>query len=140
MKKYVDGSPLYRQEQEWKRLGVELKRGTMGNWMIQTSEIYLKPFSDAFQKELKSQAVIHADETVLQVNRDCDGYSGYNVVGNVIRAGCWAHMRRKWHEAMPKGANLENSVAARGFDYCDRLFALEREYKELSDEERLERS
>ena len=187
VKKYVDGSPLYRQEQEWKRLGVDLKRGTMGNWMIQTSEIYLKPFSDAFQKELKSQAVIHADETVLQVNREpgraaaeesriwayasskrakrqvryfryepsregacaeealkgfhgilvCDGYSGYNVVGNVIRAGCWAHMRRKWHEAMPKGANLENSAAARGFDYCDRLFALEREYKELSDEERL---
>ena len=155
--------------------------------MIQTAEIYLKPFSDAFQKELKSQAVIHADETVLQVNREpgraateesriwayasskrakrqvryfryepsrkgacaeevlkgfhgilvCDGYSGYNVVSNVIRAGCWAHMRRKWHEAMPKGANLENSAAARGFDYCDRLFALEREYNDLSDEERL---
>ena len=187
VKKYVDGAPLYRQEQEWKRHGVDLKRGTMGNWMIQTSEIYLKPFSDAFRKELLSQPVIHADETVLQVNREpgraateesriwayasskrskrqvryfryepsregacakealkgfhgaliCDGYSGYNVVDHVIRAGCWAHMRRKWHEAMPKGANLENSMAARGFDFCDRLFTLEREYKELSDEERM---
>ncbi len=67
----------------------------------------------------------------------CDGYSGYNVVSNVIRAGCWAHMRRKWHEAMPKGANLENSMAARGFDFCDRLFALEREYNDLPDDERL---
>lgn len=188
VKKYVDGSPLYRQEQEWKRLGVDLKRGTMGNWVIQTSETYLKPFSDAFLRELLRQAVIHADETVLQVNREpgraatdesriwayasskrvdrqvryfryepsrkgacaeevlkgfhgvlvCDGYSGYNVVSGVIRAGCWAHMRRKWHEAMPKGANPENSMAARGFDFCDRLFALEREYAELSDEERLQ--
>ena len=187
VKKYVDGSPLYRQEQEWKRLGVGLKRGTMGNWVIQTAEIYLRPFSEAFLKELKGQAVIHADETVLQVNREpgraateesriwayasskrakrqvryfryepsregacaeaalkgfsgtlvCDGYSGYNVVSNVIRAGCWAHMRRKWHEAMPKGANLENSMAARGFDFCDRLFALEREYNDLPDDERL---
>ena len=187
VKKYVDGTPLYRQEQEWKRLGVDLKRGTMGNWMIQTSEIYLRLFSDAFRKELLNQAVIHADETVVQVNREpgraateesriwayassgradhqvryfryepsrkgacaeevlkgfrgvlvCDGYSGYNVLSQVIRAGCWAHMRRKWHEAMPKGANLENSLAARGFDFCDKLFALEREYKDLSEEERL---
>ncbi len=186
VKKYADGMPLYRQEQEWKRLGVDLKRGTMGNWVIQTSETYLKPFSDAFMRELLRQAVIHADETVLQVNREpgraatdesriwayasskrverqvryfryepsrkgacaeealkgfcgvllCDGYSGYNVLSNVIRAGCLAHMRRKWHEAIPKGATLENSMAARGFDYCDRLFALEREYAELSDEER----
>ncbi len=59
------------------------------------------------------------------------------MVSNVIRAGCRAHMRRKRHEAMPKEADLENSVPARGFDYCDRLFAQEREYKDLSDEERL---
>ncbi len=32
-----------------------------------------------------------------------DGFSGYNKLLNVIRAGCWAHMQRKWHEAMPKG-------------------------------------
>ena len=69
VKKYVDGLPLYRQEQAWKRLGVDLKRGTMGNWVIQISEIYLVPFSDAFLLELLKQAVIHADETVLQVNR-----------------------------------------------------------------------
>lgn len=31
MKKYVDAMPLYRQEQMWKRMGVELKRGTMAN-------------------------------------------------------------------------------------------------------------
>ena len=31
VKKYADGLPLYRQEQQWKRLGVPLKRGTMAN-------------------------------------------------------------------------------------------------------------
>ena len=58
------------------------------------------------------------------------------MVSDVTRAGCWAHMRRKWLEAMPKGATLENSLAARGFDFCDRLFALEREFEELSDKAR----
>ena len=32
------------------------------------------------------------------------GYAGYNQVAGAVRCGCWAHMRRKWREAMPKGA------------------------------------
>ena len=44
MKKYVDAMPLYRQEQMWKRMGVELKRGTMANWVIQVADLYLRPF------------------------------------------------------------------------------------------------
>ena len=31
---------------------------------------YLKRFSEAFKEELLKQEVIHADETVLQVNRE----------------------------------------------------------------------
>ena len=70
VKKFADALPLYRQEQIWKRLGVNLKRNTMANWVIQTAENYLKPFSDIFLTELLRQAVIHADETVLQVNKE----------------------------------------------------------------------
>ena len=70
VKKYADALPLYRQEQIWKRMGVDLKRNTMANWVIQTAELYLKPFSDAFLRELLKQAVIHADETVVQVNKE----------------------------------------------------------------------
>jgi ABC-type sugar transport system ATPase subunit len=36
-----------------------------------------------------------------------DGYSGYNVLNGAIRAGCWAHARRKWVEAMPKGVGIQ---------------------------------
>lgn len=32
--KFVNGVPLYRQEQEFKRLGLELSRATMANWVI----------------------------------------------------------------------------------------------------------
>ena len=68
-----------------------------------------------------------------------DGYSGYNKIQNAVRAGCWAHTRRKWYEAMPKGADASNSKAAQGYEYCNRLFALEKEFADLSCEERLKR-
>ncbi len=65
-----------------------------------------------------------------------DGYSGYNKLKNVIRAGCWAHLRRKWREAMPKGADINNSLAAIGFDYCNKLFEFEGKIEALGDIER----
>ena len=64
-----------------------------------------------------------------------DGYGGYLKV-EVIRAGCWAHMRRKWVEAMPKGVPSESSTAAIGLKYCTQLFEFERRIENLSDEER----
>ena len=43
MKEYVDAMLLYRQEQMWKRMDVELKRGIMANWVIQVADFYLRP-------------------------------------------------------------------------------------------------
>ena len=40
---------------------------------------------------------------------------------------------------MPKGADASNSKAAQGYEYCNRLFALEKEFADLSCEERLKR-
>lgn len=188
VKKFADALPLYRQEQMWKRLGVNLKRNTMANWVVLTAENYLKPFSDAFLAELLRQAVIHADETVLQVNKEpgreataqsriwayassrraarqiryfryeqsrkgacaekvlggysgvvvSDGYSGYNILSAATRAGCWAHARRKWVEAMPEGATQENAPAAKWLAYCSRLFEVEQKLEALPDDERRE--
>ena len=187
MKKYVDAMPLYRQEQMWKRMGVELKRGTMANWVIQVADLYLRPFWKRIRSELLTQSTIHADETVIQVLKEkgkpatsesrmwvyssakradiqlrcfeyresrsgkwaktflegfsgvliTDGYSGYNKVQGAERAGCWAHMRRKWLEAMPEGADAKTCKAAQGYEFCNRLFELERQFKELTAEERL---
>lgn len=43
--KFVNALPLYRQEKEWKTLGVNLSRATMANWIIAASRD-----SDAFSK------------------------------------------------------------------------------------------
>lgn len=67
-----------------------------------------------------------------------DAFSGYNKIAkDVIRAGCWAHVRRKWKEAMPPGATPENSSAARGFKFCSRIFSIEKRLKDLPAEDRL---
>ena len=66
-----------------------------------------------------------------------DGYSGYNKVRDAERAGCWAHMRRKWLEAMPEGADAKTCKAAQGYEFCNRLFELERQFEKLTAEERL---
>ena len=66
-----------------------------------------------------------------------DGYSGYNKVQDAEHAGCWAHMRRKWLDAMPKGADAKSCKAAQGYAFCNRLFELERQFEQLTAEERL---
>ena len=60
----------------------------------------------------------------------CDGYDGYNKLTEAIRCGCWAHARRKFVEALPTDkALLANSVAAKGVEFCNEIFLLEREFE-----------
>lgn len=65
--KYVDSMPLYRQEQQLSRLGLELSRQTLANWMIYGAERWLRPLFDRMHEHLLKQDVLHADETTLQV-------------------------------------------------------------------------
>ena len=76
-----------------------------------------------------------------------DGYAGYHSLPEHIRVvGCWAHLRRKFDEAvkaLPK-KNQSNSAALQGQAYCSKLFSIEKELQGLPPEERyrqrLERS
>ncbi len=67
-----------------------------------------------------------------------DGYSGYNKLTGITRCGCWAHLRRKFIEAIPKRNSTDEplSMAEIGRDYCNQLFVVERDLKTLSPEER----
>lgn len=60
-----------------------------------------------------------------------DGYKGYNKVPEANRCACWAHIRRYWLNAIPKGHEHDyNHPAVQGFMYCEKLFAYEKQYKE----------
>ena len=69
-KKYVDGLPLARQEKIWARQGVELSRATLANWVIQCTQTWLKPLYRHMKRTLLGDAVIHADETTVQVLKE----------------------------------------------------------------------
>lgn len=64
--KYVDGLPLYRMVESFKRIGVELDRTTLANWMIKLGDL-VQPLINRLQEQLVEQAVLHMDETPLQV-------------------------------------------------------------------------
>ena len=67
VQKFVMGSPLYRQEQELNRRGIQLSRQTMSNWILRATEDYLTPIYNRLHRELPKREVLHADETTLQV-------------------------------------------------------------------------
>lgn len=66
----------------------------------------------------------------------CDMHGAYRQLETAKLVGCWAHVRRKFFEATPKQAD-NNSLGRQGLDYCDKMFALETEWRELSPQERL---
>ncbi len=63
VQKFVMGSPLSRQEQEWNRQGIQLSRQTMSNWLIRCAQDWLTPVYEQLHKELLRHDLLHADET-----------------------------------------------------------------------------
>ena len=68
--KYVNGMPLYRQEKDWANQGIVLSRATLANWIIRSANDWLVPLWETMKAHLLKQAVIHADETVIQVLKE----------------------------------------------------------------------
>lgn len=187
--KYMMSVPLYRQEKDFKRMGAELKRDMMANWIIRSSEYWLKPLYEKMHKQLLKCGIIMSDETAWQVNREegkkassksyiwihrsgsCEGppiilyeytrtrsgdhakkflegfhnyhvsdaYDGYEKVEGITRCLCFSHLRRYYIEAIPLDSGkkeIPGSGGAIGRDYCDKLFHLEKKWKELTPEER----
>ena len=187
--KFVMGMPLYRQEQEWKRQGIEISRQTISNWVLRATEDWLEPIYDVLHEMLCNHDVLHADETTLQVLHEpgktpqsksymwlyrtsgdavhpivlyeyqpdrrakrpaaflegfkgylhTDGYDGYHgLPKEIMVVGCWAHVRRKFDEALKALPEKDRigSEALQGKRFCDRLFALERNFEKMSPDER----
>jgi len=187
-KKYVDGLPLYRLEQQFARQGLQLTRQTLANWVVLGTTRWLELMYNRLHEELLKRRYLHADETTLQVLHEpgrsaettsymwlyrsgqdgpaivlfdyqetrskehprrflegfggylhVDGYSGYHDIPGVKLVGCWAHARRKFHEAhtaLPAEERKKPTAARIGLEYCNRLFKIERALKDMDPEQR----
>ena len=182
--KYQDALPLHRQEKQFARLGVDIDRTLLANWMIRVGEA-LQPLIDQMRTDLLATDVIHSDETTVQVLNEVgrradqksymwvqstatgppivlyhyapgrsravveallgdytgtlvtDGYAAYGVLEKATHAGCWAHARRRFHEALQQQkASKRTGKAQVGFNHIQTLFRLEREFAQLEPDAR----
>jgi transposase len=63
----VDSLPYYRQEEIFRRLGIDLSRQTMCDWQIYLYYNYLSRLIDLMKVDLKKSYLIGADETSVLV-------------------------------------------------------------------------
>ncbi|MDX9798760.1 MAG: IS66 family transposase [Bacteroidales bacterium] len=109
-------------------------------WLYRTSgEAESQIILYDYQRDRKA---LHAEEFLkgFKGYLHTDGYEGYHKLSGDIRiVGCLAHLRRKFFDAMktlPKDKQ-KTSNAAKGVAYCDELFRLERQFADLSHDDRL---
>jgi len=67
--KYQDALPLYRQETILQRIGVDIPRTTLANWMIKVGQL-VQPLINLMHEQLLSHDIIQMDETTVQVLKE----------------------------------------------------------------------
>lgn len=152
--KFINALPYYRQEKDFlNQVGVKINRGTMAHWTIYCAQNYFKPVIDYLGKLLNQRMFVAGDETPIilfqyhptrngdaaaEFFRDSapetylmvDGYAGYNKLKHFKRCSCYAHIRRYFVEAIPKGKESDyTDPAVQGMLYCNKLFEYERTYR-----------
>lgn len=70
MQKYGYALPLYRQESEWKRIGLAFSRANLANWIIIASKEWLALAYGRMHEMLLEERCLHADETPIQVHNE----------------------------------------------------------------------
>jgi len=70
--KYADHAPLYRQEPMFERAGLAIPRSTLGAW-VGVCGVRLAPLAEALREAILGRAVLHADETPVQMLKPGNG-------------------------------------------------------------------
>lgn len=113
-------------------------------WLMRSGEDGLPPLLlyRYFQTRNGDNAVSMVEGAPKGLYLMADGFQGYNKLRNVKRCTCYAHIRRYFLDAIPKGKEKDLSEpAVQGVVYCDNLFRYERRYREagLTSEQRYEK-
>ena len=64
--KYVDHLPLHRQQERFKREGVNIAYSTITDWLSNTCKL-IEPLYDSLKKQVLTSDYLHADETPIRV-------------------------------------------------------------------------
>ena len=67
--KFVDALPLYRQEQIFKRIGVEVDRTSLATWVMRAGQL-VQPLINLMRDRLLAYDYLQMDESTLQVLKE----------------------------------------------------------------------
>jgi transposase len=101
--KYVDHLPLHRQEQIFKRQGIEIARQRMCDWVGGVTEL-LMPLYTALRDLILAERYVQADETTIKIQdgeeeKKC--HTGY-LWGITAPPGVWFHYAATRAQEVPK--------------------------------------
>lgn len=185
--KYADHLPLYRQEERFRRAGIDLDRSTLAGWVGRAGAL-LGPLVQAIRSHVMDADKLHADDTTAPTLKpgnsktltgrywnyvrddrpwagdaapavwfqysttrsgkepaahlkgyrgiiQADAYAGYNlaVQSGITRAGCWAHVRRKFFEL---AESTQSPVAQEAVDRINALYSVEKQINGRPPDER----
>jgi transposase len=82
--KYCDHLPLYRQSEIYGRVGVELERSTLADWVGQCSAL-LAPLSNALNRYVLAGTKLHADDTPVPVLQPGRGTTKHGRLWTYVR-------------------------------------------------------
>ncbi len=82
--KYQDALPLYRQETILQRIGVDIPRATLANWMIRAGGL-IQPLINLMHDQLLSYDIVQMDETPVQVLKEA---------GKTAQSKSWLWLQR----------------------------------------------
>lgn len=133
--KFCDALPFYRQEAQFKRLGVEISRANMCNWAMKVAEIS-QPLISLLKQEIRSGPLINIDETTVQVLKELGRAATSKSYMWVCRGGPSEQPALIYHYAPSRAADVAKSLLGgysgvvqsdgyKGYDYLDLVDAIE---------------
>jgi transposase len=118
--KFQEHLPLYRQATMFQRMGVDLDRKTLSNWLIQVGQV-LKPLIKLMQARLQAYDVAYADETPVQVLKESGRSAHAQSYMWVFMGGQPSEFSILYHYAPSRSSAVARSYLSdfQGILHCD---------------------
>ena len=107
--KYVQAIPLYRQEKEYNRRGIPIKRQNMSNWLLTIASEYIKSIYSIMEEDIMKEDILYGDETTVNCLQEKDRKKSY----------MWVRCNSPTSD---KQIRLYNYSPSRGEEYCLELY------------------
>ena len=109
--KYADALPLYRQEAMLARLGIELPRATLADWMVKAGAL-VTPLLNLLREDLLAPGFVQCDETPFQVLKGTGKLATADSYLWVLRGGARERPLLLYHFSPSRGGAVVRELLA----------------------------